>query len=37
MLIDLYELLQEEDGFRKFSPTFEIKEFKTTREKFPVK
>lgn len=37
MLIDLYELLQEEDGFRKFNPTFDTKEFKTTRETFPVK
>lgn len=37
MLIDLYELLQEEDGIRDFHPAFETKEFKTKKEIYPVK
>ena len=29
MIIDLYELLQEEDGEKVFSPTYENEKFKT--------
>lgn len=36
MLIDLYELLQEEDGVRNIRPTFDTKEFKTNKEIYPV-
>ncbi len=37
MLIDLYELLQEEDGHRKYEPELEVKEFKTKNETYPIK
>ena len=37
MIIDLYELLQEEDGEKVFSPTYENEKFKTKRESYPVK
>ncbi len=37
MLIDLYELLQEEDGQRNICPAFEAKEFKVNKEVYPVK
>lgn len=37
MLIDLYDLLQEEEGVRKYSPTLEISEFKTKKDRFPIK
>jgi uncharacterized protein len=37
MLIDLYELLQEEDGFRKVKPLFETKVIKTNKSAFSVK
>ena len=36
MIIDLYELLQEEDGEKVFSPTYENEKFKTKRESYPV-
>lgn len=36
MLIDLYELLQEEDGLKKFNLTFEEEKFKTRRNSYPV-
>ena len=37
MLIDLYELLQEEDGHRSVEPKLEISEFKLKKECFPIK
>ena len=37
MLIDLYELLQTEDGDRNYEPKLEVKEFKTNTDSFPIK
>lgn len=37
MLIDLYALLQEEDGHRDYQTAFEAKEFKTKKNKYPIR
>lgn len=37
MLIDLYDLLQEEEGVRELSPELEMSEFKTKKDRFPIK
>ena len=36
MLIDLYDLLQEEDGVRNYPVELEAKEFKTKKSRYPI-
>ena len=37
MLIDLYDLLQEDEGVRNISPWLEISDFKTKKDRYPIK
>lgn len=37
MLIDLYELLQEENGHRTYHPEIEAKEFQTKNNSYPIR
>ena len=36
MLIDLYDLLQEENGVRNYPVELESKEFKTKKSRYPI-